>query len=64
MQVLLLQSALNFHKSPLRMQLFQAVKIALEGEIIRERATMSCYTYISFVLHILYWLPKLYLTVQ
>jgi hypothetical protein len=46
------------------MELYQAVKIALEGEIIRERATMLCYTYISFVLHILYCLQKLYLTVQ
>jgi len=44
MQVLLLLATLNGHKSPLRMKLYQAVWIAFETEILRERPTMLCYT--------------------
>jgi len=59
--VLLLPAALNCHKSPLRMELFQALRVALEAEIFREYSTMLCYTYISCVVRSLYWLKKLYL---
>ena len=44
MQILLLPATLNRHKSPLRMKLYQFVRIALEAEIIRERATLLRYT--------------------
>ena len=44
MQVLLWPTALNSHKSPFRMKLYQAVRIAFEAEILRERPTMLCYT--------------------
>ena len=43
MQDLLLPATLNRHKSPLRIKLYQAVRIALEAEILRERATVLCY---------------------
>jgi hypothetical protein len=45
MQLLLLPATLNRHKIPFRMKLYQAVRIALEAEVFRERATMLCYTY-------------------
>ena len=61
MQVPLLPATLNCHKSPLRMKLYQAVRISLQAEIYREDTTMLCYTYISCVVQILYWLKKLYL---
>jgi len=35
------------------MKLYETGRIALETEIIRENATMLCYTYISFVVLIL-----------
>jgi len=44
MQVLLLPATLNHHKSRLRMKLYQTVRLALVAEILRERATMLCYT--------------------
>ena len=44
MQVLLWPSILNRHKGPLRKKLYWAVKIALEAEILRERATILGYT--------------------
>jgi hypothetical protein len=49
MQVLLLQATLNSYKSHLGMKLYQAGRIAYEVEILRERAIMLCYTYISYV---------------
>jgi hypothetical protein len=44
MQVLLLPTTLKLHKSPLRMKLYQAVRIAFEAGILSERATMLCHT--------------------
>jgi len=54
MKVLLLLAALNCHKNPLRMKLYQAGRIALEAEISREEATVLCCKFIPFVVHILY----------
>jgi hypothetical protein len=44
MQVLLLPATLNHHKIPLRVKLYQAVRITLEAEILREHATKLCFT--------------------
>jgi hypothetical protein len=44
MQVFLLTAMLNRHKTHLRMKLFQAVSLAMEAEILHERATVLCYT--------------------
>lgn len=40
MDVLFLPSILNCHKSPLRLKLCQDVRLALEAEILGERATI------------------------
>jgi len=42
-QVLVLPATLNRHKRPLQMNLYQVVRIALEAEVLRERATMLRY---------------------
>jgi hypothetical protein len=49
MQVLLLPTTLNCHKSILGMKLYGAVRIELEVEILLERTSMLCFTYISCV---------------